>query len=106
MIPGLPSEPPPGTPGGPGYIPPGMPGSPEFIPPGVPGSPQYIPPGMPGSPEYRPLRRRMGGPGPGGGRAPSGCALRVVAGFAILFIVFVGVVVWIIFAGSNVIGAR
>lgn len=102
MIPGMPSEPPPGTPGGPGYIPPGVPGSPEYIPPGVPGSPQYIP-GMPGSPEYGRWRRRVGGPGPRGGGAPSGCALLAAAGFAILF---VGVVVWIIFVWFNLIGAR
>jgi hypothetical protein len=102
MIPGLPSEPPPGTPGGPGYIPPGVPGSPEYIPPGVPGSPQYIP-GMPGSPEYASLRRRTDGPGPGRGGAPPGCALLALAVFAILF---VGVVVWFIFVAFNVIGAH
>jgi hypothetical protein len=103
MIPGMPTEPPPGTPGGPGYIPPGMPGSPEFIPPGMPGSPQYIPPGMPGSPQYRPWRRRPGGPGPGGSRVPSGCAPAAAVVFAI---VFVAALVWIVFVGLNVIGAR
>ena len=93
MIPGLPFEPPPGTPGGSGYIIPGMPGSPE-----------YIPPGMPGSLEYHPSRRSMDEiPGPGGSRKRSRWALLVLLAFAILF---VGAVVWIVVAIFNVIGAQ
>jgi hypothetical protein len=93
MIPGLPPEPPPGTPGGAGYIPPGLPGSPE-----------YIPPGMPGSPEYHALeiqRRRR--PGPGQARLPARYA-RVAA--VVFVILFVAVLVWIVFVGFNVIGSQ
>jgi hypothetical protein len=92
MIPGLPFEPPPGTPG-----------APDWIPPGTPGSPQYIPPGLPGSPEYHPSRRRVSGiRGPGGRGKPSGWAVLVVVAIAVLF---VGVLVWILVVGFSVIGA-
>jgi hypothetical protein len=93
MIPGLPPEPPPGTPGGAGYIPPGLPGSPE-----------YIAPGMPGSPEYHALeRRRREDPGPGQARVRSGYARVAAVAFVI---VFVAVLLWIVFVGFNVLSSH
>jgi hypothetical protein len=94
MIPGLPMEPPPGTPGGIGYIPPGMPGSPEYIP----------PPGMPGSLVYHSSQTISdGNPVPVRSGKGSRWALLLVLAFGILF---VGVAVWMVVALLSVIGAH
>jgi hypothetical protein len=66
--------------------------------------PGYIPPGMPGSLEYHPSRRHLGGiRSPGGSGKRSGWALLVAVAFAVLF---VGALVWVVFVGFTVIGAR
>jgi hypothetical protein len=90
MIPGMPQEPPPGTPGGPGYIPPGVPGSPEFI------------AGMPGSPEYQPLRRRVNG------RDVEYVSHGKVFGLgAVVFVIlFVAALAFIVFVALNLFGAH
>jgi hypothetical protein len=94
MIPGMPQEPPPGTPGGAGYIPPGLPGSPEFIPGPIPG--------MPGSPEYHPSRRRMNSGYVGYGSRGKLFRLGTVA----FVIVFLAALAFIVFVAINVFGAR
>jgi hypothetical protein len=90
MIPGMPTEPPPGTPGGPGYIPPGVPGSPEYL------------PGMPGTPEYQPLRRKMNSREVG--YVGRGKLFRLAA--VVFVIVFVVVLAFIVFVAFNVLSAH
>jgi hypothetical protein len=92
MIPGLPPEPPPGTPDGAGYIPPGVPGSPEYI------------PGMPGTPEYHPIQRRMNGRDAGyvGRGTRSRWAVVAAVGF---FVCFLAALAWIVFVALNLFGA-